>query len=209
MDELNPQDKEKYEQALAQRDTGDWDSAVTTLHSLVQSLGDAAPAEITHDLATWRNTFNTIQEQYPRLLMRLEKAETAYTNAPQNGEYEIPARILHNANRIWQRIEASIIDAEGRVSSDLQALYARLHRLQERAELALEVFTSPVARDGLVKLQAYTRRQGTDTTLTALEQELVAQVRGQIPELLSKADLAEQVGDLTEALDLLRKANGL
>lgn len=198
-----------YQQAVASRDNGRWAEAVTELENALQLLeGGVTPGQ-QQQLKSWRSAADALQKQQPKLTRLLEEAQKAYEEAPQTGKYDTPLTILNNVAKTWQRIEERIGAAEGGYAPDLLALQRQMQALRERVELALEAFNSPVARGGLVKLHAYTRRQGTDATLTALEQELAAQVRGQIPELLSKAEVAEQTGDLTEALDLLRQASDL
>ena len=147
------------------------------------------------------------QKQYTLLIEHLQEAQKAYNEAPQTGRYDLPLTILKNAAKIWQRLDESIEEAEGGCPSDLLALQIQMQNLRQRAELALEAFNSSVARDGLVRIEAYSRRQGTDPTLTALEEELREQVKTQIPQLVAQASIAEQVGELTYALDLLRQAN--
>ena len=198
-----------YQQALTASNDGRWPDAVTQLENALQLLGQEAPRQQQQQLAVWRQTLATIAEEEPNLMNFWQAAQSAYDEAPQTGKYDTPLTILNNAAKAWQRLEKSIEQSGGSYPADLITLQTQLQRLRERVELALEAFTSPVARDGLVKIEAYSRRQGTDPTLTALEQELREKVKAQIPQLRSQADIAEQTGDLTEALDLLRQANAL
>ena len=197
-----------YKQAIEMRNQGKWAEAVTELETAL-SLLEETPSIQKQQLKTWRSARDVIQKEQPRLVQFLEDAHKAYGESPQTGKYDTPLTILENASKTWQRIEERINKAEGGYPADLLALQAQIQTLRDRATLAYDAASSPVARDGLVKIQAYTKRQGTDAALTALEQDLIEQVRGQIPQLLGKAEVAEQTGDLTEALDLLRQANTL
>ncbi len=197
-----------YKQAVEIRDQGRWAEAVTQLETAL-SLLEETPAKQNQQLKTWLSARDLIQKEQPRLVQFLEDTHKAYGESPQTGKYDTPLTMLGNAAKTWQRIEERINKAEGGYPADLLALQTQIQSLRDRATLAYDAASSPVARDGLVKIQAYTKRHGTDAALTALEGDLIEQVRGQIPQLLGKAEVAEQTGDLTEALDLLRQANTL
>ena len=81
--------------------------------------------------------------------------------------------------------------------------------LHRRAEAALEAVTSPSARDGLLKVRETIRLRGSDPTLEALAQRLEEQVKGEVPDLLRRAETELEAGNLTEALDFLRQAHEL
>ena len=209
MDNLNSPQQQIDGQAITKRDNGEWVDAVIYLENAFSLSTGAITAKQNQQLETWRSARDVIQKEQPRLMQFLEDAQKAYSESPQTGKYDTPLASLENAAKTWQRIEERINKAEGGYPADLLALQTQIQTLRDRATLAYDAASSPVARDGLVKIQAYTKRQGTDAALTALEQDLIEQVRGQIPQLLGKAEVAEQTGDLTEALDLLRQANTL
>ncbi|MBP7998140.1 MAG: hypothetical protein KA314_01965 [Chloroflexi bacterium] len=197
-----------YKKAIEMRDQGRWPETVMELETAL-SLLEKTPAKQNQLLKTWRSARDVIQKEQPRLVQFLEDAHKAYGESPQTGKYDTPLTILENAAKTWQRIEERINKAEGGYPADLLVLQTQIQTLRDRATLAYDAASSPVARDGLVKIQAYTKRHGTDAALTALEQDLIEQVRGQIPQLLGKAEVAEQTGEITEALDLLRQVTVL
>ncbi|MBP7998130.1 MAG: hypothetical protein KA338_02660, partial [Chloroflexi bacterium] len=209
MDSLSFQQQQIYERALIERNNGEWTDAIHQLNTLLSSLGDSAPLELRKMLLVWRGAEVTISKKQPALNKLWADAQKAYREAPEIEQYDFPIIILDVVIKTWQQIEESVSKAEGGYPTDLLVLQAQIQSLHERARLAYDAASNPVARDGLVKIQAYTKQHGTDATLTALEQELLEKVKEQIPHLLGKAEVAEQTGNLAEALDLLRQANTL
>lgn len=197
-----------YRQAGTTRNEGKWSEAADILAKGLSVFGDI-PLPIDQELQQWRSVAGIIQERQPRLESLLEEAAAAYAEAAATLNFDQADGILRNAEDVWQDVENSVNSAQGGMPAALSVLHTRMQQLQERVALAQRAFNQPTAREGLVQVQTYINRQGADETLTALQETLTEQVREQLPILLNDADNAEQEGDLTVALDLLRQASAL
>ncbi len=187
---------------------GRWREAVAALKKGLESLGESAPSDAHRMLDEWQGLVHGLKETEPKVRDRLQEARQAYETVAESREFSRPVETVEQALSIIGEIEEDVLQASGILPDSLRGLREEAEDLQRRAQAVREAYSKPPA-DGLLIIREARAKWPEDQTLQTLMEDLEEKAKAEVERLIRQADEAQGAGELTEALDLLRRAREL
>lgn len=192
------------QEAERERRQGNWADAVDRLTRAAGELGDPCPVWLSEQLGLWQAAARAVQLAR-QVAQDAEQAQATYAQAEMADDFEAVLTTLRPLQTALQRAQEATLQAGGALPPDLSSLSQKVGDLYARSEVARDALRAS-AREGLIRVREVVRIRGSDPTLEALARRLEDTVRSEVPELLRRADLAIEVGNLDEALEVLSQA---
>ena len=201
------------EQAERQREQGNWETALEKLRKALMALDDDWPATAPRKrLMAWQEVVAVLKAAREAVLEAYRQAQDAYKAAARTGNFAVALVPLAQAEEALRQAQ----EATGNVlPPDLEFLAGQVRDLRQSVEVArqaMDQYATNLA-DALRTLRTATALRGEDPVLSALrirlEEEFKTHAEEASAELLRRADVAIEDGNLMDALDLLRQAREL
>jgi hypothetical protein len=199
------------EQAERRCQDRDWEAALAKLEEAVAVLGDRPATGPRQRLAAWREAVTALQDARQTAPEAYRQAQEAYEATAETGNFAAALAPLAQAEETLRQAQEA---TSGLLPPDLHSLAGQVKDLRQRVDVASQAMTQYTSnlQDAVQTLQTATALRGEDPVLSRLlsrwEEELEKQKDKIVAELLQKADATIEAGNLTEVLELLRKAIG-